>query len=140
MLDGRGNGLLHSRQQPRSRFSAAGLRETLDVLEQAGIRSAGAGRDATEARAPAIIEAADARRVLILAFGCGSSGIPPEWTAGRDRPGVNFLPDLSDRTLGSIAQFTQALRRREDLLVASIHWGKNWGYQISREEVRFAHG
>jgi poly-gamma-glutamate capsule biosynthesis protein CapA/YwtB (metallophosphatase superfamily) len=121
-------------------FGEAGLCETLGTLKQAGIRSAGAGRDAEEARAPAVIEAADASRVLVFAFGCGSSGIPPEWAAGCDHPGVNLLPDLSDRTLQSVAQFTQVLRRKSDLLVASIHWDRNWGYQISRDEVRFAHG
>jgi poly-gamma-glutamate synthesis protein (capsule biosynthesis protein) len=26
-----------------------------------------------------------------------------------------------------------------DLLVASIHWGSNWGYEIPRQQVVFAH-
>jgi poly-gamma-glutamate synthesis protein (capsule biosynthesis protein) len=26
-----------------------------------------------------------------------------------------------------------------DLIVASIHWGSNWGYEIPREQVVFAH-
>ena len=26
-----------------------------------------------------------------------------------------------------------------DLIVASIHWGSNWGYEIPREQVLFAH-
>jgi poly-gamma-glutamate capsule biosynthesis protein CapA/YwtB (metallophosphatase superfamily) len=121
-------------------FGETGLYETLDTLKQAGIRSAGAGRDAAEARAPAVIEAAGAGRVLVFAFGCGSSGIPPECAASRDHPGVNLLPNLSDQTLKSVAEFTQVLRRKGDLLLASIHWGGNWGYKISRDEVRFAHG
>ncbi|MGC2203121.1 MAG: CapA family protein, partial [Stellaceae bacterium] len=121
-------------------FSEAGLCETLDALEQAGIRRSGAGRDLAEAQAPAVIEVTNAGRVLVFAFGCGSSGIPPDWAAGRDRSGVNLLPDLSNRTLESIAQLTQGSRQQGDVQVASIHWGGNWGYRISRDEVRFAHG
>jgi poly-gamma-glutamate capsule biosynthesis protein CapA/YwtB (metallophosphatase superfamily) len=121
-------------------FGEAGLRETLDALKQAGLRSAGAGRNVAEAQAPAIIEVAEVGRVLVFAFGCGSSGIPPEWAAGRHKLGVNLLHDLSNRTLESTARLTQAARRKGDVLVASIHWGGNWGYQITRDEVRFAHG
>jgi poly-gamma-glutamate synthesis protein (capsule biosynthesis protein) len=38
-----------------------------------------------------------------------------------------------------IAQIAQSQRRKGDALVASIHWGANWGYQIGADEVRFAH-
>jgi len=119
-------------------FGKAGLCETLEVLKRAGVRSAGAGRDAAEAQAPAVIETTNGR-ALVFAFGCGSSGIPPDWAAARDRPGVNLLRDLSNRTLAAIAQSTQSARRERDILVASIHWGGNWGYEIGRDEVRFAH-
>ncbi len=27
-----------------------------------------------------------------------------------------------------------------DIVVASIHWGSNWGYEIPRDQRRFAHG
>jgi poly-gamma-glutamate capsule biosynthesis protein CapA/YwtB (metallophosphatase superfamily) len=26
-----------------------------------------------------------------------------------------------------------------DLLIASIHWGSNWGYEIPRQQIAFAH-
>jgi poly-gamma-glutamate synthesis protein (capsule biosynthesis protein) len=39
----------------------------------------------------------------------------------------------------AIARVAQPARQKGDILVASIHWGGNWGYQIGREEVRFAH-
>ena len=120
-------------------FGQAGLCETLELLNQAGIRNAGAGRNAAEAQAPAVIET-NAGRVLVFSFGCGSSGIPPEWAGGPHRPGVNLLHDLSNRTIAAIAEFSRAMRRDGDVLVASIHWGGNWGYQIGRDEVRFAHG
>jgi poly-gamma-glutamate capsule biosynthesis protein CapA/YwtB (metallophosphatase superfamily) len=57
-------------------FGEAGLRETQDALEQAGIWSAGAGRDAAEAQAPAIIEGTNAGRVLVFAFRCRGTVFP----------------------------------------------------------------
>ena len=119
-------------------FGENGLRETLESLKRANIRTAGAGRDEAEARAPAVVEV-NTGRVLVFAFGCGSSGIPPEWAAKSKKPGVSLLRDLSDRTIGAITQIAQPARQKGDTLVASIHWGGNWGYQIGRDEVRFAH-
>ncbi len=49
-----------------------------------------------------------------------------------------LLPDLSDRTLATVAGRIAALRRPGDLVVASIHWGSNWGYAIPEEHRRFA--
>jgi poly-gamma-glutamate capsule biosynthesis protein CapA/YwtB (metallophosphatase superfamily) len=46
-----------------------GLLETLAVLHQAGIRTAGAGRNRSEAAAPAVIELPGKGRVLV--FACG---------------------------------------------------------------------
>jgi poly-gamma-glutamate capsule biosynthesis protein CapA/YwtB (metallophosphatase superfamily) len=81
----------------------AGLLETLDTLERAGIPSAGAGRDAAQAEAPAVLEVPGKGRVLVFAFGSVTSGVPREWAAGAKRPGVNLLADLSDRTIAHIA-------------------------------------
>jgi poly-gamma-glutamate capsule biosynthesis protein CapA/YwtB (metallophosphatase superfamily) len=120
-------------------FGARGLIETLDSLAAAGIRSAGAGRDAQAAAAPAAIPLGHGGRILVFAFATTSSGVPREWAAGAGRPGVNLLRDLSERTLGAIATRARRARRPGDILVASIHWGGNWGYGIADREVRFAH-
>jgi poly-gamma-glutamate capsule biosynthesis protein CapA/YwtB (metallophosphatase superfamily) len=116
-----------------------GLLETLNNLAAAGIRTAGAGRDAARAEAPAIIEIASRRRVLVFAFGSMTSGIPSNWAAGDAKAGVNLLEDLSDRTAARIAARVQAARRPGDLIVISLHWGGNWGYRIPDEHRRFAH-
>jgi len=121
-------------------FGKAGLIETLETLKHAGIETTGAGRNSAEAQTRAVIEVSDAARVVVFGFGYGSSGIPLEWAAGRDEPGINLLTDLSDRTIAEIARLAQAGRRQGDILVASIHWGGNWGYRIRQNEVRFAHG
>jgi len=56
-------------------WGRSGLLETLEVLHGAGIRTAGAGRDDTEAAAPALIELPGRGRVLVFAFGMESSGV-----------------------------------------------------------------
>ena len=120
-------------------FGRAGLIETLETLDKAGIRTAGAGRDAASAAAPAAIPVGAGARVLVFAFAAESSGVPPDWAAVIGRPGVNLLPDLSPRTVETIANRVRAVRRPGDILVASIHWGGNWGYDIAAPERRFAH-
>lgn len=117
-----------------------GLAETLDTLRRAGIGTAGAGGDGAAAMRPARIRAGDRGRVLFYSFATESSGVPPEWSAGPGRPGVNLLPDLSDTTVGEIAREIARHREDGDVVVASIHWGGNWGYEIPGDHRAFAHG
>lgn len=120
-------------------WGQSGLLETLDTLEKANLKACGAGRDIAEARAPAIIEVAGKGRVIVFSFGSASSGIPRNWAAGGNRPGVGLLPDLSAPTADEIAQAVRAVRRPSDIVVAFIHWGRNWGYGIPYEQQSFAH-
>jgi poly-gamma-glutamate synthesis protein (capsule biosynthesis protein) len=117
----------------------AGLLETLETLEKAGIATAGAGRHRQEAEAPAIIEVAGKARVIVFSFGSETSGIPRDWAAGDDTPGVNLLGEVSDRTLGHIAAQVRQLKRPGDVVIASIHWGANWGYEVPRDQSELAH-
>jgi poly-gamma-glutamate capsule biosynthesis protein CapA/YwtB (metallophosphatase superfamily) len=119
-------------------WGRGGLLETLDSLDRAGIRTAGAGRDAAAAEAPAVLEIAGKGRVLVFAFGSPSSGVPRDWAAGPDVPGVSLLEDLSASTVARIAGRIGAARRPADLVVASIHWGGNWGYEVPRAQQAFA--
>ncbi len=64
--------------------------------------------------------------------------MPASWAAGEDRPGVELLPDLSDATVARIAERVDAAKRPADVVVASIHWGSNWGYEIPGDHQRFA--
>jgi poly-gamma-glutamate synthesis protein (capsule biosynthesis protein) len=119
-------------------WGRAGLLETLDALRAAGLRTAGAGRNRTEARALAEIPLARGGRVLVAALGMPSSGVPGQWAATDDAPGVAVLEDLSERNAERIARSVRAVKRPGDVVVASIHWGGNWGYAIGRAERRFA--
>jgi poly-gamma-glutamate synthesis protein (capsule biosynthesis protein) len=48
------------------------------------------------------------------------------------------LDDLSGRSAETVAQQIHAVRRPGDVIVASIHWGSNWGFSIPLEQRVFA--
>jgi len=120
-------------------WGAAGLDDTLRALAENGLRSAGAGPTLKEAAAPAIIEVAGKGRVVVFAFGSATSGIARTWAATAARPGINLLADLSDRTVDDIANQVHGVKQTRDIVVVSIHWGGNWGYDVTSEERQFAH-
>jgi poly-gamma-glutamate capsule biosynthesis protein CapA/YwtB (metallophosphatase superfamily) len=117
----------------------AGLTETLDTLREAHIQTAGAGQDLREAEAPAVIAVEGKGRVLVFSYGLPTSGIPLSWGAAEERAGVNLLEDLSDRAIRQVKESVEAVTRQGDIVVASVHWGSNWGYDIPPEQVAFAH-
>lgn len=117
-----------------------GLIDTLRSLREAGVATTGAGIDRQEACSPAILDVPSKGRVIVLGLGHGSSGIPRHWEAKVNRPGVCLVDDLSERTVSDIGRRVRGLKRAGNVLVASIHWGGNWGYQITEEQRRFAHG
>jgi poly-gamma-glutamate synthesis protein (capsule biosynthesis protein) len=100
---------------------------------------AGAGLKEREAQAPAILEIAGKGRVVVFAFGEVGSGVPPSWKATVDRPGVNLLTELSRKSVQRIAKMVKAVKQDGDVIIASIHWGGNWGYRVPRKQQEFAH-
>jgi poly-gamma-glutamate capsule biosynthesis protein CapA/YwtB (metallophosphatase superfamily) len=119
-------------------WGEAGLLETLATLERAGIRTAGAGRDLHEARMPALLPTR-AGRVVVFAFATPDAGVPRDWAAGTAKPGIHLLEDLSDAVAARVALDVQAVRQTGDVVVASIHWGGNWGWGVPAAQRRFAH-
>ena len=119
-------------------YGTDGLLETLDTLHHAGLETAGAGRDSTEARAPAIVLTSSGTRVLVVGIGLESSGIAPAWAATRKDPGLNLVEEgvmAAERIGRELAR----IRRAGDVVVASVHWGPNWGFRITEDQVTLAH-
>jgi len=120
-------------------WGSAGLIDTLDALERLRIKTAGAGRNLAEAKAPATIDIPDEGRLLVLALASETSGVPRHWAADAGKAGVNLPSSLSETTVGSIVEELAEIRRPRDVVVVSIHWGPNWGYPIPKDQRRFAH-
>ena len=116
-----------------------GLTETLQTLENVNLKITGAGRNAEEAEAPAVMKIEGKGRVIVFSFGMASSGVTSDWAARIDRPGVNLLPDVSSESVAHIREAVQAVKRDRDIVIASIHWGGNWGYDIPHAHIQFAH-
>ncbi|WP_424603510.1 CapA family protein [Bradyrhizobium sp.] len=120
-------------------WGQSGLLQTLAVLERLKIKAAGAGRNAFEAAAPATLDLANKARVLVFSFGSVTSGIPRSWAATTDIPGINLLTRLSEADALRVAEYIVTIKKPGDLVVVSLHWGSNWGYQIPADQRLFAH-
>ncbi|QIS12387.1 CapA family protein [Nocardia arthritidis] len=120
-------------------FGHRGLLDTVDALAAAGIRSAGAGVDLDAARRPAAMRLPGERGVVVCSVATRSSGVPSAWGAGRGRPGVWLVEELSAACAAEIAAKVMAHKQVGDVAIVSVHWGPNWGYGVGRGEIEFAH-
>jgi poly-gamma-glutamate capsule biosynthesis protein CapA/YwtB (metallophosphatase superfamily) len=118
-------------------WGRSGLLQTLAALECLKIKAAGAGRNAFEAAGPAVLDLATKARLLVFSFGTVTSGIPRNWAATSDIPGVN-LTRLSEADALRAAEHIVSIKQPGDLAVASLHWGSNWGHEIPAEQQLFA--
>jgi poly-gamma-glutamate capsule biosynthesis protein CapA/YwtB (metallophosphatase superfamily) len=119
-------------------FGVSGLEETLDVLTRAGLGPVGAGGDEQQAWRPAALTAGG-HRVLVWSVGSASSGVPRSWAAAPGVAGVAFLSEHSNADTHAICSRVRRVKQPGDIAVVSVHWGSNWGYDVPRAQVRFAH-
>jgi poly-gamma-glutamate synthesis protein (capsule biosynthesis protein) len=115
-----------------------GLAETLGTLRRAGLATAGAGANREQAQRPAALEIGEDVRILVFSFAVTSSGVPSVWRAAPEGAGIWLLDDLSDEAVDEVAAVVSGYRRAGDVVLTSIHWGSNWGYEIPQRHRRFA--
>ncbi|WP_413248278.1 CapA family protein [Sinomonas flava] len=116
-------------------FGAGALLQTLALLDGAGIAHAGAGRNAEEAGAPAACRMGT-MRVGLVAF----TDNEPDWAAGPHSAGTAYVPaDPSDTRARALLQLLRSVRDDADLLIASAHWGGNWGREVPGGHRAMAH-
>jgi poly-gamma-glutamate synthesis protein (capsule biosynthesis protein) len=96
-------------------FGTAALLETIDHARAAGLVVVGAGRDAAEAYAPAIVDTPGGPVAVVGLTQVLSGG----WAATADRPGVASGHDRA----ASVAAVRRAAELAETVVVA-VHWGR----------------
>jgi poly-gamma-glutamate synthesis protein (capsule biosynthesis protein) len=119
-------------------YGYPGLEQTVQVLNRAKLNPVGAGDRYESAWSPVSLSIPGKGKVWVFALAAGSSGVPPDWDAGPRSAGVNLV-DLSPAEADELAGRAAAVRRPGDIVVISIHWGGNWGYEVPREQQAFAH-
>lgn len=119
-------------------FGRTGLTDTLHWLASGGLAAAGAGRDLAQARQAVAIPLPQGGRVLVFSCGAACSGIPLSWAASPGRAGLDLLTSLDDAAADNLSGRLHEAKQSGDIAVVSIHWGSNWGYEVHRDQVRFA--
>jgi poly-gamma-glutamate synthesis protein (capsule biosynthesis protein) len=120
-------------------WERGGLLDTLATLERLHIKTAGAGRNLSQASAPAVLDIPGRGRVLVFSFASVTSGTPRRWVATAESSGVNLLTDFSDASVSHVAEQIARASQPGDTVIVSVHWGPNWGYEISDEQRCVAH-
>src|SRR5215217_8667961 len=119
-------------------FEEEGLLDTLEHLDAAGIRHAGAGRNQEEAADPAIftMRVDHTSRVALLAF----TDNEPPFAAGTVHPGTNYLPiSLKPDTLRQVERaVSNVCEMGVDTVIFSNHWGPNMVQRPKEIFRRFA--
>lgn len=115
-----------------------GLLETLQVLKDAGIAYAGAGINLSEAGKGVQLKPGQ-YDMIIFAFGSPTSGVPENWAATAKSPGVNLLHIPDDEALIRISGQVKSAKKSGQIVIFSIHWGGNWGYDIPDRQRYVAH-
>lgn len=107
------------------------LLDTLESLQQHGIKAVGAGRDVDSASRPLYVEKNGYR----IAFLGSSRVIPvPEWAAQLNQPGVATTYDPLRLT-----QEIQQARSQADLVIVYVHWGKERKETPEKYQQKLAH-
>jgi poly-gamma-glutamate capsule biosynthesis protein CapA/YwtB (metallophosphatase superfamily) len=119
-------------------WERAGLIETINTLKKSGIAFAGARISNLEAAKPAILPLSKGN-IIVLAYGAKSSGIPKSWEAQENVAGLNILPETVELAVALIKSEVEKIKQKNDIVLLSIHWGGNWGYNIPLSHQKLAH-
>lgn len=115
-------------------FDHQGLIETLETLDNAGIKYVGAGLTLTDAEAPVIL-LKNGIRIGVL----GMTDNEPTWKAGIE-PGTNYIDIGNKNDRNRILHSIENVRKEADIVIVSIHWGPNMVEEPTPEFIQFAHG
>ncbi|MGD6742593.1 CapA family protein [Streptomyces sp. BH106] len=106
---------------------AAGVTDTLNVLDKAGLKHTGSARSAAEAAKPLIMDAKGVKVAqLSYAFGFNGNELPKN---------KRWLANETDFDRIAAAE-KRARKAGADVVVLSIHWGREYHSDPSRSQLR----
>jgi len=112
-------------------YGPEALRDTLEILGDAGIPFAGAGRDETEARRGVVVPIAGGVGLLAI------SDHPAEFAASPERAGIAHA-DLRRGVPDWVGEELTRLRPACDVVIAFPHWGPNMTTEPARWQRQVA--
>lgn len=108
---------------------AAGIRQTLDLMDHMGLRHAGTARSESESRTVTLLPAGPAKVAhLSYTFDTNGVALPP------DQP---WAVDLIDERR-IVADARAARKAGADVVVVSLHWGGEWQEQPDEQQLTLA--
>jgi len=115
-----------------------GLKDTLSSIRNEDIQTTGAGENQEFACKPAVLKYGPGR-LLVFSYGSPTAGIPLDWSAAAEKPGVNLLPGFGNDAAKKIIEIVQGHRVEGDIVMLSVHWGGNYGYDVPARQQKLAH-
>jgi len=116
--------------------------QTMDLLDDAGIRYCGGGRDLEQARRPAVVEVNGIRLGFLgysdMADIYWSNEYPRRFRATENEAGVAPLVVDNTYLVDDIRQDIQKLKPEADLVIVSLHWGTEYQRTPSTEQRQLA--
>ncbi|HBT48119.1 MAG TPA: hypothetical protein DEA73_09655 [Peptococcaceae bacterium] len=118
-------------------YDTPAFRQTMALLEGAGIHYCGGGENIQEARRPVILEEKGLRLGFLgysdMADIFWSYDYPRSFKATTERPGTAPLE------IETMCQDVELLKARTDTTVVSLHWGTEYQRRPSSEQRQIAH-
>ncbi|MHB1043104.1 MAG: CapA family protein [Eubacteriales bacterium] len=111
-------------------FGPRGLLDTLQRLDRAGIRHAGAGKTESEALAASLAEV-KGMKFAFLAFN-DPGVVPDSYRAGPDHPGTAFT------NMEKMAAAVRETKGKAGFVVVSMHAGTEYAEEPDQTQVQFA--
>jgi len=118
------------------------LVDTISKLNQAGIKTIGAGQDEETANAPAIFELSDGTKIAYLAY---TNLYPKSFEATAESAGIShFSPELIQELIqelkGADPLSTGGLTSSADIVIVSLHWGHEYEAEPREWQKNLAYG
>ncbi|TJY43528.1 CapA family protein [Cohnella pontilimi] len=112
-------------------YGWVGLQDTMDALNDHGLKHVGAGTDATEAYTPVYMES---KGITVAYIGISRVLPEPSWKAAARHPGVadGYNPAGAEKAI-------RDAKKNADLVVVLVHWGIERADQPNKDQKELGH-